>query len=47
MIDHGSGRREAETTGEDPLALSLQPFVENVDGGHLGWGGQAGRIMDH
>ena len=47
VVDDGgrAGRREA--TGEDPVALRLEPVVEHVDGRHLVRGGEAGRVVDH
>src|SRR5207245_1658671 len=39
------GRPEA--TGEDPVALGLEPVVEHIDGSHLVRGGQVGRVVDH
>src|SRR4029079_16984510 len=47
IVDDGGRARCPEADGEDPVALGLEPLVEDVDGRRLGRGGQAGRIVDY
>ena len=47
VVDDGGRAGRPEAAGEDPVALGLEPLVELVDRGHLGWGGHAVRVVDH
>src|SRR5215471_3716831 len=47
VVDQSGRAGRPEASGEDPVALGLEPFVEHVDGSHLGRGGKAGFVVNH
>ena len=45
VVDDGGRAGRSEAAGEDPVTLGLEPFVERVDGSHLGRGGRASHVF--